>query len=583
MDDDNGGLDTRLTLLGPDGAILDGGVGRSKISDLFLAESGRYTILPDGYGSSGAYTLLLTEATVKSILPNEQVSGDIEDDTRWDFEGQAGQIVSIAMNEDDGTLDTRLTLLGPDGTILCTDDDSGDDANSLIRNSILPQDGSYTILPSAYSPSGTYTLLRTEVTRQPITFTELIKGNVEDGVVWTFEGSVGQIISIAMDEDDGTLDTWLTLLGPDGTILSTDDDSGDNTNSLIHNFALSENGSYTILPVGYSPTGAYTLLLTEVTHQPIAFDELIQGDIEDHVAWDFAGQAGQIVRVAMSKAGSGLDTRLTLLGPDGTIQSADNDSGYDTNSLIRGVYLPQDGVYTVLPDGYGSSGEYILILTEATVRPMNFGEMVEGDFEDDAVWAFEAQDEKIVRIEVNPDDSDVYTRLKWGKSDGTTLFTNSARGSLAVTLSLPLSGTYTLEPRGIEEGAGSYSLVLDEITTEGLLSYGDVISDEVTAASGDYWTFSGDSGDVVTIGMSSDSIHPYLQVHSPNGILLPQDASSGPNDDAEITFTLGSGTYIIVARGVDDSETGPYTLSLTQTETPPQSCSPYDPVGKEKR
>jgi WD40 repeat protein/tetratricopeptide (TPR) repeat protein len=591
MNEDHSGLDTLLTFSGPDGSTLctddnSGGDGNSLIRNSILPQDGPYTILPGGYSGSGAYTLTLSEAKDQPILLDEPVEGDVSDGVVWTFEGQEGQIVSVAMNEDDMGLDTWLTIVGPDGTVVRTDDDSGDGiggTNSLIRNLVLPEDGLYTILPVGYSRTGAYTLLLTEETARPITSGEPVSGDIADDVLWIFEGQAGQIVSIAMNEDGSGLDTRVTLRDPDGRYLRSDDNSGDGSNSMIRNVVLSKDGSYTIEAGGYGSSGAYTLLLTETVRQPIALNELIKGDVEDGVAWAFEGQAGQIVRIAMSEAGSGLDTRLTLLGPDGTILSSDDDGGYGRGSLIRGAYLPQDGTYTVLPDGDSPSGAYILILSKAIVQPIGFGETVDVGVEDDAVWTFEGQEGKFVRIEINRDDSDLDTWFKLGKPDGTTISTHRRTRSLGLGLRLPMSGTYTLEPQGLEEGTGTYSLALDEISSAGSLSYGDVITDDVTAASGEYWTFSGHSGDVVRIAMNSSSFEPYLELYDPNGYLRWEGASSRPNDDAKITLWY-SGAYIIVARGVDDGETGLYTLSLMRTETSStrQFCDPYDPVGKPK-
>lgn len=80
---------------------------------------------------------------------------------------------------------------------------------------------------------------------------------------WTFSGSSGDVVTIAMDETDGNLDTYLHLLDPSSAELITDDDGGDDLNSLIANYSLPSSGTYTIIARGYAHrAGSYELTLT---------------------------------------------------------------------------------------------------------------------------------------------------------------------------------------------------------------------------------------------------------------------------------------------------------------------------------
>ena len=65
----------------------------------------------------------------------------------------------------------------------------------------------------------------------------------------------------AIDED---LDAYLELFSPSGERLTTDDDSGGDSNAMISEFELPETGTYRILARGYggSSAGEYELALT---------------------------------------------------------------------------------------------------------------------------------------------------------------------------------------------------------------------------------------------------------------------------------------------------------------------------------
>ena len=91
---------------------------------------------------------------------------------------------------------------------------------------------------------------------------------------WTFEGTAGQAIIIALQAADGSgLDTMLDLRAPSGTIEESNDDSGGTRNSRVHR-SLSETGTYTIIAKGYSgATGAYELTLNLGTARGLQQDE----------------------------------------------------------------------------------------------------------------------------------------------------------------------------------------------------------------------------------------------------------------------------------------------------------------------
>jgi hypothetical protein len=82
---------------------------------------------------------------------------------------------------------------------------------------------------------------------------------------WTFTGTAGDIVSIAMVSPDGELDIYLILLDSDGNVLIEDDDSYGDTNSLISDFELPESGTYTIQAAAFddNTSGVYELTITE--------------------------------------------------------------------------------------------------------------------------------------------------------------------------------------------------------------------------------------------------------------------------------------------------------------------------------
>jgi len=136
------------------------------------------------------------------------------------------------------------------------------------RNLIAGQ-GGYTDANSSVLNYGTETPQPVEL-NAPVSGT-LSQENVFD--VYSFEGTAGQTITIAMNAISQTLDTKLFLISPSGVEVAQNDDAdpalvpsnnGRTTNSLIPSYTLQETGTYLIIATRFATIyggtiGAYTL------------------------------------------------------------------------------------------------------------------------------------------------------------------------------------------------------------------------------------------------------------------------------------------------------------------------------------
>ncbi|NWF68243.1 MAG: pre-peptidase C-terminal domain-containing protein [Chloroflexi bacterium] len=221
-----------------------------------------------------------------TISIGETVSGQFPDGSYdvWTFDGSAGETISITMT---GDFDTYLELYGPDGAQVSFNDDYTSTRISLIPGVVLPADGVYTIVARGFSSrGGNYELTLDEglVTPEVPTFepfptpippSSVEQGSIESGQTvnaelstgerhaWTFEGRRGETVTISMDADNDGFDTYLELYGPDGTLLTSNDDGGSGLNSLIEDFTLPESGTYTIVARSFADfgSGGYELTL----------------------------------------------------------------------------------------------------------------------------------------------------------------------------------------------------------------------------------------------------------------------------------------------------------------------------------
>lgn len=96
-------------------------------------------------------TLIERESLDASLTREEPViiAMDYAVVARLQFEGEAGQLVSISARDYLGTgVDPLLVLLNTDGIPLLGDDDGGGETDALIANYELPADGAYTVMVS---------------------------------------------------------------------------------------------------------------------------------------------------------------------------------------------------------------------------------------------------------------------------------------------------------------------------------------------------------------------------------------------------------------------------------------------------
>ena len=116
-----------------------------------------------GGDQMGAFELRVTESSqnVAAEYRGTLESGDLRGYDgvlydRYEYEGEAGAAVSIAVDSDD--FDSMVYLNNPDGSNLGQDDDSGGDGNARL-DVRLPQSGTYTIsVVSFFEGRGDYVL-----------------------------------------------------------------------------------------------------------------------------------------------------------------------------------------------------------------------------------------------------------------------------------------------------------------------------------------------------------------------------------------------------------------------------------------
>jgi len=414
-------IDTRMDLYDREGTSLasddDSGCGLSPRIQQTFDQAGFYFITLQGYNPSveGAYTILAMEGAPESTttgaepLPfDETLRGAITAEdylcleafdasfygTLYSFEGEAEDwiIVDLATSSIGSSLEPALGLFDSSMDLQADAMSSpGQDAQLMYS---LPTSGEYFVLvvslDNAYGSAEEYfyEISLTQGTPPepgggPIALGETLDGYLYPQVQdeWTFSGTSGDYVTISMNAQNDSFDTYLEINDPGGRQLTYNDDGGEGLNSLISNFRLPATGTYTILAHGYSDSasGAYAISLqrgvaiaTEVppTEAPaeatgsIAIGSTVTGYLSsgEEGRWSFSASAGTTVTINMSS--SELDSYLELYDPGGVLLIENDDGAGYPNARISNYSLPVSGVYRIVARSFGhsSSGSYTLTL-----------------------------------------------------------------------------------------------------------------------------------------------------------------------------------------------------------------------------
>ena len=288
--------DTYLQLLDPDGNVIaendDSGYSLNSSLDTDLPSDGEYTIVATSFGEQDTFEYELSlnvsaggegGADLRSIQPGQTRDSELDESDPQagflrgyyepvTFDGESGQSVTIDMSSGQG--DTYLMLYGPDGNRIAQNDDY-DGLNSRIE-ATLEEDGEYTIIATSFDDEATFDYELSLSTGEPaeavdlrsISYGETANGSIDSAdpesqsyrgnyEPVTFEGSSGDNVTIEMTSDD---DTYLILLGPDGTIVAENDDY-EGLDSRIET-SLPSDGTYTIVATSYSSEATFDYELT---------------------------------------------------------------------------------------------------------------------------------------------------------------------------------------------------------------------------------------------------------------------------------------------------------------------------------
>lgn len=199
-----------------------------------------------------------------------------------------------------------------------------------------------------------------------LTVGEVVEGTLESGVASEFTLSVveGELYAISVVSAD--FDTLVEVRGPDGTLVTRDDDSGAGVNALGV-FIASETADYNIAVAGFAMDveGAFSVIVSQVVAE-VSAAAPVDVDSQNHAVSLYSFTAADGYYDIRINTGNSLPLGLVLIDENGSIISS-GDSVFGVDSAFRRMQFAAGQYYLgVVPDAYLESN--VLIEASATLE-----------------------------------------------------------------------------------------------------------------------------------------------------------------------------------------------------------------------
>jgi len=258
-----------------------------------------------------------------------------------------------------------------------------------------------------------------------ILYGQTVSGKLDNAtprLVYTFQGTAGEIIDANLTRGSGDLDPVVILLSAAGEVITHNDDGGGGLAAAIRGAALPADGAYFIVVARFGETlgttaGNFSLTLQRIGvasdpalisggAQPIGFDQAMVealGDTTPQRLYSFAALRGDIITIELNRISGDLDPVLIFADAEGhviLINDEDPQSAGTLDAAIRDFRIGKSGNYLIGVERFGGAagttqGAFALSLTRRADDQLGFtpelaeqieiGEIKTGEISDAAV------------------------------------------------------------------------------------------------------------------------------------------------------------------------------------------------------
>jgi hypothetical protein len=372
--DNSASMQPWLELLGPDGAVITGSYGSTSYTiDRPITKAGKHTLRVRDYANTGGNYVLSFLQLSKSVNPlssgvSLQGKLQIPGDVNWySFDASVGDAVHAVLSKVDNSASLRpwLELIGPDGVLITGSYGS----TSYTIDRAVTKAGKHILRVRDYANTGgNYVLSFLQLSKSvnPLTSGVSLQGKLQipGDVNWySFDANVGDAAYAVLTKADNnaSMQPWLELLGPDGTVIT----GSYGSTSYTIDRAITKAGKHTLRVRDYANTGgSYVLSFMQLSKSvnPLTSGVSLQGQLKipGDVNWyTFDAGEGDAVNAVLSEGdnSAAMQPWLELLGPDGSVITG----SYGSVSYTIDRAIAKAGKYTLRVRDYANKGgNYVL-------------------------------------------------------------------------------------------------------------------------------------------------------------------------------------------------------------------------------
>jgi hypothetical protein len=312
-----------------------------------------------------------------------QIDADAGGQLRIPLGGLSGQAIRVDVVLIEGSVDYHLAIVDPFGNSLATLAPAVGSLADFIAELRLPYDGTYAVTVIPAEGAGTVQVTVSALASTSGGGTLAGPGESITGFInlpntyhtYQFPLQAGDTVRIAAEaETEGAPDTYLVLLGPDGSLLAEVDDSPSGLDAVLNSFWAETGGTYVAIVSAYGDTaGRYTFSVTPVTAgaapaPDVFYGSTYTGNFVDgsHLSAAFDGHIGEVLQIEVLNLDPELDIDVLLLSPYGEPLAASASGVQGEDETISEVQLPFEGQYRLelIPAGSGRAEFRITQLTQ---------------------------------------------------------------------------------------------------------------------------------------------------------------------------------------------------------------------------
>lgn len=421
-----GNLDPVLSVLDSNGSAVidvdDTHGSRNVVIDAWsVPASGRYYVVVGrfGYGmgsTTGSFELDVERVGVSSASGSALRFGDsvinninnLQPQVYYSFQAQRGDIINVRMQRNSGDLDPYLQVVNSKTFVVADNDDilGSGSLDAAVNGLLIEEAGTYVIVATRYgetagTSSGRFILTLEQAQNsglgnsaqaaEPMLYGASVNGEVTERSYekyYVFDAKQNDLISIRMNRETGSVDSFLVLADANLQELAIDDDGGGGQNAKIDGYLIPADGKYYIIATRLdresgTTAGRFRLDLQSLGNafdgvpegmQRLSYGTTITGRIDEttpEITFAFFGTEGDAVTVSLNRGDGDLDPVLNILDSNQNVVKQDDDGGGGQNARIARYVLPRTGIYYLRAmrfsgtDGnVNTQGGFILVLAK---------------------------------------------------------------------------------------------------------------------------------------------------------------------------------------------------------------------------